>query len=815
GLEPGDSNYGGSICFRDSHESSSFNFNCDYGRADDDSGDMSLVSGCGQFHDRLQTDGSHYSSDNLDFGARSTFRTSRGDQKSVYSNQIASQSVSHVNRMEFEKHLHFRTTESEGSVADDFSYDSDSATDTSSGKWASLSDTNTKTIDPVKSFRRLSNRLTRCSTSPGVRSTAVLMPAWSKALFTPRVKQHANERRSSAPSEFFSEQASSTLPVWSSVSRDRTDGESSLSSSTLQSSNDASGPAAHPGVFSPSEAPQSTPTTMLRTAAPITRTPFTKSSCSCYNRNVRGPCNYHRNLKDAQRLSKRRSRDTPNRQSGKERSTDKSKAGKRILHRLSMLSTAFATAAKRMSLDAEPKTTYVPAAPTATSAVEVAATETKSRHQQKQVYQPSSGSTFQAQEVTDCHPRSRPMNSCSLVPGRSECSSSPNLLDGPSMCKSDGEQQFLPQDHQLGLHPWRASSVCEKTYPLSQTAKPSHAVHGKITRPASELPSESSILDSQAYAGVSTINVCAEIISPKLQIRARSATVDGVNEQEFKSNTHSPKEGFPIAKTTVTTTTATALATLIATAGVREPLEASTNRNPPYEKEKLAFFKPFKSQTQSSTYVSFHHDLSHIESSPLLESKEDSSVSKEVSSAEFKPEEPLKTAPGSPIVPCQCSKPTRFKRTPASLPSMSLPNLASSAVNVMITSPQSHKRNPPPPPPPRPRPQPREEDEGPFLTLQEYLWQKERTPVAAPTKAAARNSHPSDDIQGGLNGMATVVSLPTVSNSSVASSLASGSPRSTSTSTTSSAATSIAGLSKVIKESSSQKRRTWLSWMGP
>ncbi|CAO3567918.1 unnamed protein product [Mortierella alpina] len=476
-----------------------------------------------------------------------------------------------------------------------------------------------------------------------------------------------------------------------------------------------------------------------------------------------------------------------------------------------MFSTAFEAAAKRLSLDAGLKRTSVLAANRVALAQEAASFVSEPRHQQNEVGHPMSEPTFLVQKVADHHSRSQSAKACAASTSLREHSSSSDPFDSQhTRCKSEEEQHHLLQVQQqdthfycqLGPQPPPASSACVAMHSLSQTVTPFYGVHGQRRRPASPSPSASSILDSHAFARVSTVNVCAEIISPRPRIRARSVAMSGATAQETKSSAHSRKRRSTIATPIVTTTSIAALAI----ARARKPTEASTNCSSAYGKEKLAFFEPFRSRVQDSAYVSFHHDLSHLESSSLLENKDDNGA--DYSSAEAEREETLTTTPGSPKVPCQCSKPTRSSPTPPSLPSMSLPNLAGSAVNLMITLPPSYKRRPPPPPHPRPRPPSRREDEEPFLTLQEHLRQRERTLMATPPKAVALNSQHSSDPWRGLIGMTSTVSLPTAKSASFS---ASASPVSTS----SSAAAFVSGSSKVTKKPGSQKRWGWLSWMGP
>ena len=191
------------------------------------------------------------------------------------------------------------------------------------------------------------------------------------------------------------------------------------------------------------------------------------------------------------------------------------------------------------------------------------------------------------------------------------------------------------------------------------------------------------------------------------------------------------------------------------------PAPSPVHRTGPYNKENATFFEPFQAHSKgrggkSSSYVSFHFDLSHLEKAEHEDEDDSASTTKasveraEQDSVEGSDDDDNEDAMDN----IQCSS-----SSPRAHPSMSLPNVTLSSTDLLSFHLRNRSTLPPPPPPPPPRSRPQgadqedsssDKDDDPFQTLHQQL---RNTSRYAPTSASGLNpslrlpSQPQSDQQ--------------------------------------------------------------------
>ncbi|KAG9069670.1 hypothetical protein KI688_008992 [Linnemannia hyalina] len=287
-------------------------------------------------------------------------------------------------------------------------------------------------------------------------------------------------------------------------------------------------------------------------------------------------------------------------------------------------------------------------------------------------------------------------------------------------------QQSLPRTGQLYLHPTSVSTPC-LVYPVPFTKATTinkHTARSVSTIARIQQATESTPnLSLQGGAHVSAVNAHAEIaVRPHIAGVSATSHQGGVNLISSSNSFLSPIER---------------------SRSFMSP-PSPGHRTGPYNKENATFFEPFRAHSKgrggkSSSYVSFHFDLSHLEKAEHEDEYDSASTTKvnvsrtEQDGVDGSDDDGDEDAVGN--LRCDSS-------SPRPLPSMSLLNVTLSSTDLLSV----HSRNkatlpPPPPPPPSSRPQEADQednssdkDDDPFQTLHLHLRNAGRY---APTSASA------------------------------------------------------------------------------
>lgn len=185
------------------------------------------------------------------------------------------------------------------------------------------------------------------------------------------------------------------------------------------------------------------------------------------------------------------------------------------------------------------------------------------------------------------------------------------------------------------------------------------------------------------------------------------------------------------------------------------PASSPAHRTGPYSKENITFFEPFQTLPKSrggnsSSYVSFHFDLSHLEKAEHKDEYDSASTTK--ANVDRTEQDSVDGSDGDDDENVMNN--LRYNSSsPPVHPSISLPNVTLSSSDLLPV----HLRNrvilPPPPPPPRTRPQGAEQEDnssdkndGPFQTLHQHL--RKAPPSASASSPSLRlPSQPQSDQQ--------------------------------------------------------------------
>lgn len=309
---------------------------------------------------------------------------------------------------------------------------------------------------------------------------------------------------------------------------------------------------------------------------------------------------------------------------------------------------------------------------------------------------------------------------------------------------SHSSQQSLPHTGQLYLYPTSVSTPC-LVHPVPSTKATTinkHTARSMSTIARIQQATESTPnLSLQGRAHVSAVNAHAEIVV-RPQIAGASATSSqGGDNLIASSNAFLP----PIERSRCFM-----------------PVPSPVHRTGPYSKENATFFEPFQAQSKSrggksSSYVSFHFDLSHLEKAEHEDEYDSASTTKanvnraEQDGVDGSDDDDDEDAMDN--LRCDSSSPSVH-------PSMSLPNVTLSSTDLLPVHLRNRATLPPPPPPPRSRPQGAnqgdssgDKDDDPFQTLHQHLMNASRY---APTSASASSpslrlpSQPRSDQQHSL-----------------------------------------------------------------
>ncbi|KAF9541466.1 hypothetical protein EC957_003026 [Mortierella hygrophila] len=320
---------------------------------------------------------------------------------------------------------------------------------------------------------------------------------------------------------------------------------------------------------------------------------------------------------------------------------------------------------------------------------------------------------------------------------------------------SHSSQQSIPRTGQLYLHPMSASTPClvhpvpfMKATTINKHTAPPVSTIARIQQATESTPN----LSLQGGAHVSAVNAHAEIaVHPHITGASATSHQGGVNLIS-SSNAFLP----PIERSRSFM-----------------PAPSPVHRTGPYSKENATFFEPFQAHSKgrggkSSSYVSFHFDLSHLEKAEHDDEYDSASTTKvNVNRAEQDGVDGSDDDDDEDAMDnhrCDSS-------SPRPLPFMSLPNVTLSSTDLLPV----HSRNkatlpPPPPPPPSSRPQGTDQegrssdkDNYPFQTPHQHPRNASRyasTSASASSPSLRLPTQPQSDHRHSLKRLFGYVEIP-------------------------------------------------------